>query len=239
MSPTISCRLPSCKTHLLRSLLLPASWLVSPSPGGAVDPASQRLIFDQLPTLSSQQSYLIKVQVLDPAFQLDLCGPLQLSISGNNSPVTQEVDSSSQCIASANQPYQTQFTPQTDGPLTQMTFSRVVDVTPSAPQTLHVLVSSGGDFTPNQVLASASVTANFVPTNADPRGTPVNLVLDHPAALKHGVTYYLRFDTTGYALSFVGTAISNETDIDWNLPFGLDGYDGFNGIYRGDLNLQV
>ena len=241
--------LPHVTNHILQATFLqnPSApqfvasgfMLVSPTPGGAVDPASQRLIFDQLPTLSSQQSYLIKVQVLDPAFQLDLCGPLQLSISGNNSPVTQEVDSSSQCIASANQPYQTQFTPQTDGPLTQMTFSRVVDVTPSAPQTLHVLVSSGGDFTPNQVLASASVTANFVPTNADPRGTPVNLVLDHPAALKHGVTYYLRFDTTGYALSFVGTAISNETDIDWNLPFRLDGYDGFNGIYRGDLNLQV
>ena len=40
-------------------------------------------------------------------------------------------------------------------------------------------------------------------------------------------------------MTFIGSAISNETDIDWNLPFRLDGYDGFNGIYRGDLNLQV
>ena len=65
------------------------------------------------------------------------------------------------------------------------------------------------------------------------------MVLDHPALLKKNVTYYLRFDTNGIALSFNGAAISNETDIDWNLPFRLDGYDGFNGIYRGDLNLQV
>ncbi len=241
--------LPHVTNHILRVTFLqnPSApqpitsgfMLVTPTSGGVVDTASQRLIFDQLPTLSSQQSYLIKVEVLDPAFQLDLCGPLQLSVAATNSPVIQDVDPSSQCIAGANQPYQAQFTPQADGPLTQMTFTRVVDVTPSAPQTLHVLISSGGDFTAAQVLASASVTADFVPTDADPRGNPVNLVLDHPAMLKHGVTYYLRFDTTGVALTFIGSAISNETDIDWNLPFRLDGYDGFNGIYRGDLNLQV
>jgi len=103
-----------------------------------------------------------------------------------------------------------------------MTFSRVVDVSTSGQQTLHFLVSSGQDFTPEQVLATASVTADFVPTNADPRGNPVKLVLNHPATLRHGVTYYLRFDTTGMALTFIGSAISNETDIDWKfaIPSG-------------------
>jgi YYY domain-containing protein len=241
--------LPHVTNHILRVSFLqnpsaPQSlasgfMLVTPTLGGGVDPASQRLIFDQLPTLSSQVSYLIKVEVLDPGFQLDLCGPLQLSIAANDSPVSQSIAPSSQCIASDNQPYQTQFTPQADGPLTQMTFSRVVDVSPSGQQTLHMLVSAGQDFTPDQVLGTASVTTDFVPNYADPRGNPVNLVLDHPATLKHGVTYYLRFDTNGMGLTFIGSAISNETDIDWNLPFRLDGYDGFNGIYRGDLNLQV
>ncbi len=215
--------------------------LVTPTSGVVVDPASQRLIFDQLPTLSSQVSYLIQVEVLDPAFQLDLCGPLQLSVAATltNGPVSQSIPPSSQCIASAYQPYLTQFTPQADGPLTQMTFSHVVDVSPSGQQTLHVLVSSRPDFSLNQVLGSASVSADFVPNNSDPRGNPVNLVFDHPVTLKQGVTYYLRFDTNGMGLTFIGSAISNETDIDWNLPFRLDGYDGFNGIYRGDLNLQV
>jgi YYY domain-containing protein len=213
--------------------------LVTPTLDEAVKAASQRLIFDQLPNLSSQQSYLIKVEVLDPAFQLDLCGPLQLSVAASNSPVNQMIDPSPQCIASANQPYQTQFTPQADGTLTQMTFSHVVDVSPSGVQTLHLMLSSGPDFSSDQVLATASVTADFVPNDDNPRGNPVKFVLNHPATLQHGVTYYLRFDTTGVALTFIGSAISNETDIDWNLPFRLDGYDGFNGIYRGDLNLQV
>jgi len=241
--------LPHVTDHILRVTFLqnpsvPQSMangfmLVSPTQDGTFNPASQRLIFDQLPTLSSQQSYIVKVDVLDPTFQLDLCGPLQLTVAAIDGPSSQSVASSPQCIASANQPYQAQFTSQANGPLTQMTFSRVVDVSPSGQQTLHLVLSSGQDFSPNQVLANALVTADFVPTADNPRGNPVKLVLDHPAILKHGVTYYLRFDTTGLGLTFIGSAISNETDIDWNLPFRLDGYDGFNGIYRGDLNLQV
>jgi YYY domain-containing protein len=215
--------------------------LVTPTSGVAVDPASQRLIFDQLPTLSSQVSYLIQVEVLDPAFQLDLCGPLQLLVAATpgNSPVNQSIPPSTRCIASANQPYLAEFTPQADGSLTQLTFSRVVDVSASSRQTLHVLVSSGPDYFPNQILGSASVTADFDPGNADSRGNPVTLALNPPIPLKHNVLYYLRFDTSGTALTFIGSAISNETDIDWNLPFRLDGYDAFNGIYSGDLNLQV
>jgi YYY domain-containing protein len=215
--------------------------LVTPTSGVAVDPASQRLIFDQLPTLSSQVSYLIQVEVLDPAFQLDLCGPLQLLVAATpgNSPVNQSIPPSTRCIASANQPYLAEFTPQADGPLTQLTFSRVVEVSASSRQTLHMLVSSGPDYSPNQILGSASVTADFDPGNADPRGNPVTLALNPPIPLKHNVLYYLRFDTSGTPLTFIGSAISNETDIDWNLPFRLDGYDAFNGIYSGDLNLQV
>ncbi len=36
-----------------------------------------------------------------------------------------------------------------------------------------------------------------------------------------------------------GSAVINETDYDYGLPFRIDGYDAFGGIYRGDLNLQV
>ncbi len=240
--------LPHVTNHLLRvtisqnpsapQTLASGFLLVAPTLSGAVNPAPQRLIFDQLPTLSAQQGYLISVNVPDPTFQVDLCGPLQLSVAASNGPADQTIDPPSQCIASANQPYQAEFIAQTDGPLTQLTFTHVADASPSDAQTLHLDLSSGPDFSSSQVLASASVTADFVP-NQDSRGNPVKLVLDHPALLKKNVTYYLRFDTNGIALSFNGAAISNETDIDWNLPFRLDGYDGFNGIYRGDLNLQV
>ena len=33
--------------------------------------------------------------------------------------------------------------------------------------------------------------------------------------------------------------MSNETDYDYGLPFRVDSYDAFGGIYRGDLTEQV
>ncbi|HEY5158162.1 MAG TPA: glycosyltransferase family 39 protein, partial [Anaerolineales bacterium] len=212
--------------------------LVTPTLGAAPKTASQRLIFNQLPTFSAQQSYLVNVESLDPNLRVDLCGPLQLSISASNSPVDLVIAQANPCIASAGVPYQAEFSTQADGTLAQMTFSHVADVSPPGPQTLHLVLASGLNFSPDQVLATASDTANFV-SDRDPRGDPVKFVLDHPVPIKKDVTYYLSFDTDGVALTFNGSAISNETDIDWNLPFRLDGYDGFNGIYRGDLNLQV
>ena len=40
-------------------------------------------------------------------------------------------------------------------------------------------------------------------------------------------------------LGITGSAVVNETDYDYPLPFRVDGYDAFGGLYRGDLNLQV
>jgi YYY domain-containing protein len=240
--------LPHVTNHILRVTILQNSpdpqvvasgyLLVTPTIAGSADPGSQRLIFDQLPTLYTELNYLINVEILDPAFQLDLCGPLQLSIAASNHPVEHTIDSPLQCMVSANQPYQAQFTPQANGTLTQMTFSRVTDISPAGVQTLHLVISSGPDFLSDQVLAAASAASDFVPTE-DPRGNSFKLVPDHPITLRRATTYYLRFDTSGVALALIGSAISNETDIDWNLPFRVDGYDGFSGIYRGDLNLQV
>ena len=240
--------LPHVTNHLLRLTFLQDSpdpqvvaagyLLVTPASAGSAAPGSQRLIFDTLPALYSQLSYLVKVEVLDPALQLDLCGPIQLSIASANTPFEQTVDPPLQCDLSTGRPYQVQFTPQRDGTLAQISFNRVADMNPPVAQSLQLAVSSVPDFSPDQVLAAASVTADFVP-DKDPRGLPIQLVPDHPVALHRGTLYYLRLETNGSALALLGSAISNETDIDWNLPFRVDGYDGFNGIYRGDLNLQV
>ena len=41
------------------------------------------------------------------------------------------------------------------------------------------------------------------------------------------------------ALAVRGSAVANETDWDMGLPFRMDGYDPYGGIYRGDLNFQM
>ena len=192
----------------------------------------------QQPALHPQQNYLINVEVPDPAFQFNLCGPLQLSIAVSNSPVEQTIEPPPGCIVSADHIYQAQFTPQADGALAHLYFSHVEDVSGAASQTLNLVLSSGLDFSAGHVLGSASAVADF-DTIGDPRGNPVSLALNPPIVLRRGSTYYLRFETTGTALTLNGSAVSNETDYDWSLPFNLDGYSGFNGLYRGDLNLQI
>jgi YYY domain-containing protein len=240
--------LPHVTTQVLRvtflqnpsspQLLATGFMLVTSTANGVEKPASQELLINQFPTFYAEQSYLINLEVLDPAIQLDLCGPLQVSVATSNSPFDQMLDPSPQCILSADKPYQVQFDPQVDGTLTNLTFSHILNLSSPGSQTLHATLSSGPDFSPNQILANSSTTANFT-SNSDPRGSSAELVLDRPATLKQGTTYYLRFDTNGAAVTLNGSTIANETDYDWNLPFRLENYDGFNGIYRGDLNLQV
>ncbi len=68
---------------------------------------------------------------------------------------------------------------------------------------------------------------------------PATLTLDQPVMVSAGNIYYLQFETGGGNLTFSGSAVANETDYDYGLPFRIDAYDGFGGIYRGDLNFQV
>ena len=86
--------------------------------------------------------------------------------------------------------------------------------------------------------ASASITETFT-SSTDPRGEAYTLTLDQPVALERDAQYYLQLQVDTGALSISGSSVSNETDYDYGLPFRVDGYDAFGGIYRGDLNLQV
>jgi YYY domain-containing protein len=130
-------------------------------------------------------------------------------------------------------PYLTTFIAATDGALTEVLLPHVI-ATPASAQTLSVSLLGQPDSTP---ILTASLTSEFRAAG-DPRGDPVTFKFDAPFLLIKGQTYFLRIETTG-AVKLTGAAIANETDYDWNLPFRVDGYDAFGGLYRGDLNLQV
>jgi YYY domain-containing protein len=130
-------------------------------------------------------------------------------------------------------PYLTTFIAATDGALTEVLLPHVL-ATPASAQTLSVSLLGQPDSAP---ILTASLTSEFRAAD-DPRGEPVTFKFNEPFLLIKGQTYFLRIETTG-ALKLTGAAIANETDYDWNLPFRVDGYDAFGGLYRGDLNLQV
>jgi YYY domain-containing protein len=164
-------------------------------------------------------------------------GPINVQIqtggSTYNQPLPFQIDGSIQ----AGQPYDTSFTAQRSGIVDGVTLGHAANEFAS-PSTLNLILSDAPNPTPDQALAAASLTADFS-LNNDPRGDSYTLVFDKPIQVTKGNQYHLRFEIDSGALSVSGASISNETDYDYGLPFRVDGYDAFGGIYRGDLNLQV
>ena len=163
-------------------------------------------------------------------------GPINIQIqtggSTYNQPLPFQIDGSIQ----AGQPYDTTFTAQRSGIVDSVTLGHAANEFAS-PSTLNLILSDTPNPTPDQALAAASLTADFS-SNNDPRDDSYTLVFDKPIQVTKGNQYYLRFEIDSGALSVSGASISNETDYDYGLPFRVDGYDAFGGIYRG-LNLQV
>ena len=166
-------------------------------------------------------------------------GPINLQVqTADGTTYQQPLPFSTDAVIQSGFPYQMVFVSQSDGVLTSILLGHVADSSASGAQTLRVILSTASDPQPQQVLTNLAVTADFTPTD-DPRGGPVTLTLDSPASLQRGVTYYLQIQTTGGVLTLIGSAVANETDYDYPLPFRTASYDAFGGIYRGGLNLQV
>ncbi|MBN1303839.1 MAG: glycosyltransferase family 39 protein [Anaerolineales bacterium] len=108
----------------------------------------------------------------------------------------------------------------------------------SGDQTLTLKITASSDVFADKELASVSVLKNFSPAD-DPRGKSASFLFEPALKLDAAQTYYLQLETDGAPLTLYGSALINETDYDFTLPFRVDGYDGFGGLYRGDLILQV
>jgi YYY domain-containing protein len=129
------------------------------------------------------------------------------------------------------------FTAQQSGTLSQVLFEHVLNLA-ATNSTLTLSINGQSSPAPNAPLAHAEVTSTFA-AGADPRGQSVTLKLNRPLAVNQGQSYILNLQASGGNLVLAGSAFANETDFDWSLPFRIDGYDAFGGMYRGDLNLQV
>ncbi|MCC7189369.1 MAG: glycosyltransferase family 39 protein [Anaerolineales bacterium] len=164
-------------------------------------------------------------------------GPINLHIETDASIYNQPLPLQPEGSVTSNIPYDISFVPQRDGSLTGVTLGHATNPLASS-STFSLTLSSGPEFAPEQTLATASLTSDF-DAQADPHGNAYTLEFDRPVEVKRETPYYLRLETDSGALSITGSAVVNETDYDYPLPFRVDGYDAFGGLYRGDLNLQV
>jgi len=221
-------------------LPLASAFSIAEAPGEAENMA-QLVNFDQLPLLMVDQTYYLKFEMVGVDGLVNVCGPLHVNIQVNDQIVEQVIDVSAPCTVALDNPYTVSFVPQATGIVSGIKLEHVTNAdlsTLSEPHTLNLSISKDPNLTSEQVLAGASVTGTFVSTH-DPRGDTYTLTLDNPIVLESGSQYYLSIETDSGLLSVTGAAVANETDYDYGLPFRIDGYDAFGGIYRGDLNLQV
>jgi YYY domain-containing protein len=134
-------------------------------------------------------------------------------------------------------PYETTIFLKRNGTIESISLGHALNTLASS-STLKLSLSIAPHPTPKQILATATLNADF-DSDQDPRGKPYTLKLDRPVPAVAGQPYYLRLEVDAGRLTIEGDTVANETDYDYPLPFTVDGYDPFGGIYRGDLNLQV
>jgi len=131
--------------------------------------------------------------------------------------------------------YTLTFYPKYSGQVSEVVLGHAKDALAS-PSTIVLTLYSA--FAPDIPLARASELVNFNSTN-DPRGPSVTFSFERDIPVFEGQLYFLRIETLGSGLVISGSYLANETNYDWGLPFRIDGYDAFGGIYRGDLDLHI
>ncbi|MEW6242053.1 MAG: DUF2298 domain-containing protein [Chloroflexota bacterium] len=166
----------------------------------------------------------------------NLPGPINLRLDTTDGEFQQPIPFPYGLAVQHDAPHLLSFIAKASGTLTEVYFPHVLSVPVSA-QTFSLSLALTPDAPPEAVLAAAALTSDFAPLE-DPRGEGYTLVLDRPVALTEGETYYLKLETTA-ALTLEGAAPINESSWDDGLPMPLQGYDGFGGIYNGNLNFEL
>ena len=162
-------------------------------------------------------------------------GPVNLRIE---TPITaiynQPLPLSSGMLIPPGSPYTLTFVPRHGGQISGVVLGHAMDS--ASPSTIVLSLYSA--FAPEFPLARTAAVVDFTSTD-DPRGPSVEFEFDKSVPVIEGQLYYLQIETLGSGLTLSGASIANETNYDWGLPFRIDGYDAYGGIYPGDLTLQV
>ncbi len=178
-----------------------------------------------------------RVQATRWIFQ-NVPGPLNLNIKQADGTIyTQPIPVPYGYAFAPDLPYDTQFMAFSSGEMKQIVVGYAADFSQSGEQTLTAILSSDAAFAPENILATANLTADFAPRR-NPKGQSYILTLDRPVTLDKNRTYYLRLKSSTL-LSISGASPIHETSWDDGLPLRMDGYDAYGGIYQGELNFEM
>ncbi len=209
----------------------------SPSPSG--DNGFTFSLDRQVPLQS--QEYTLKIELLGGTQPIDVCGMLSLFIQSPNGQVSQPIAPPSPCTVTADTPLLLSFVPGAEGALTGVDATSIVSPQ-AAPQPIIVrlMLSAQADFSEPLASAVRTVTPGTALSIFEPDAA-ASFVLDTPVTLTAGETYYVQVavDSGAGQIQLGGTAIAVESSWDDPLPYRVDEYDPYGGIYQSGLNFEM
>lgn len=193
------------------------------------------LAFDQQVSVFPDQQYVLKLETSGSGLYLSNFPSVFIqTIDGS---YTQELPIPQNLFITSGNPYILTFTPQQEGNLQNVTFGFIKESSGLLPTAIDLTVYAASQ--PDADLAHVSSTLDSSSTSAQ-HGAPLTLKLDRAVPLLTDQQYILKIETTGADVSITGSAIANETGYDFSLPFRVDGYDPYGGLYSNeDLVLEV
>ncbi|NUM48840.1 MAG: DUF2298 domain-containing protein, partial [Anaerolineales bacterium] len=186
-----------------------------------------------------QQEYFIKIELFSGLQTIDICGNFNLLIQSANGQINQPLAPPVACSVTATAPLILSFVPETVGNLTGLDADSIVSPQ-AAPQpvTLRLTVSQFADMTQPLGAATRAILPG-VPFSAFAEN-PEAFVFDTPISVTEGETYYLQVASeSGGVIRLAGSAIAVESSWDDPLPYRVDNYDPYGGIYTSDLNFEM
>ncbi|MDR3577843.1 MAG: DUF2298 domain-containing protein [Anaerolineaceae bacterium] len=188
-------------------------------------------------TLNAGQQYYLEMQLATGVGPVDLCNPLVLHLQTGSDSLDQTIASPDPCTVQPGQSYQAAFTLQNDSSIDSLSIQTSVSPLVNGAGSLSLAVTSADQ---NQVLAKGTLNVDSFPGQAAGQ-PPLVIHLDNPVQLDKSKNYSLtlQLQTGAGSITLSGDPIANEGAWDDGLPLRVDNYDGFGGIYPGNLNFDM
>lgn len=173
-------------------------------------------------------SYLVYVNAVIPGQGLQEGQAVLLDFLDD--PLVQYLPATVQ-LARPEEPLWTAFTARESGLIREIRAPYAAQQAAGAPGGARLALYDG----PNPAEPLAVATAELPAGGSG----PLVFTFDPPVPVVQNMSYNLSLAPDGGALAVRGSAPANESTWDMSLPFRLDGYDPYGGIYRGDLNFEM
>ena len=140
-------------------------------------------------------------------------------------------------LARPDAPLSVSFSARQNGQLKKVRIPHAAQVeTSGSPTGLTLALYRGGNLA--EPIRQVHLDADLTP-GKDPRGSSLTFDLNEAVDLKENDVYSLSLTPDHGAVAVRGSATANESTWDMGLPFRIDNYDPYGGIYRGDLNFEM